>query len=123
MPDSAQLRGQPDTASFTLCGAYMRHSAFSSSWPMRVESCVPKRHHSDPTHVFTVRSALAYACPEGMSRSFHTAGRSSFFTPRRSMRCPPVTFTVGIPYLSTTSAMRRSSAALVSPPHMRGTTE
>jgi hypothetical protein len=59
MPDSAQLRGQPDTASFTLCGAYMRHSARSSSWPIFVESCVPKRHHSLPTQVFTVRSAFA----------------------------------------------------------------
>jgi hypothetical protein len=38
------------------------------------------------------------------------------------MRWPPVTFTVGMPYLSTTSAMRRSSALEVSPPHMRGTT-
>ena len=39
------------------------------------------------------------------------------------MRWPPVTFTVGMRYLSTTSAMRRSSEAFVSPPHMRGTTE
>ena len=39
------------------------------------------------------------------------------------MRWPPVTFTVGISYLSTTSAMARSSRALVTPPHMRGTTE
>ena len=34
-----------------------------------------------------------------------------------------VPLTVGILYLSTTSAMRRSSSAVVSPPHMRGTTE
>ena len=39
------------------------------------------------------------------------------------MRWPPVTFTVGMRYLSTTSAMRRSSEADVSPPHIRGTTE
>ena len=39
------------------------------------------------------------------------------------MRWPPVTFTVGISNLSTTSAMARSSLALVTPPHMRGTTE
>ena len=32
------------------------------------------------------------------------------------MRWPPVTLTVGILYLSTTSAMRRSSSAVVSPP-------
>ena len=44
-------------------------------------------------------------------------------TPSRSMRWPPVTLTVGIANLSTTSAMARSSAALVTPPHMRGTTE
>ncbi len=59
MPASAQLRGQPLTASLTLCGAYMRHSARSRSLPICVESCVPKRHHSLPTQVFTVRSALA----------------------------------------------------------------
>ena len=59
MPDSAQLRGQPETASLTLCGAYMRQSARSRSLPICVESCVPKRHHSLPTQVFTVRSALA----------------------------------------------------------------
>jgi hypothetical protein len=39
------------------------------------------------------------------------------------MRWPPVTLTVGIAYLSTTSAILRSSDALVSPPHMRGMTE
>ena len=39
------------------------------------------------------------------------------------MRWPPVTLTVGIRYLSTTSAIRRSSDALVSPAHIRGTTE
>ncbi|EXI73701.1 MAG: hypothetical protein AW07_02387 [Candidatus Accumulibacter sp. SK-11] len=57
-----------------------------------------------------------------MPMSAQTAGRSSFFTPSRSMRWPPVTLTVGIRYLSTASAMRRSSLALVSPPHMRGIT-
>ena len=35
------------------------------------------------------------------------------------MRWPPVTLTVGILYLSTTSAMRRNSSAVVSPPHAR----
>ena len=58
MPRSAQLRGQPLTASLTLCGAYMRQSARSSSLPIGVESWVPKRHHSLPTQVFTVRSVL-----------------------------------------------------------------
>ena len=50
-------------------------------------------------------------------------GRSSFFTPSRSRRWPPVTLTVRILYLSTASAMRRNSELLVSPPHMRGITE
>ena len=59
MPASAQLRGQPLTAILTLCGAYMRHSARSRSLPICVESWVPKRHHSLPTQVFTVRRALA----------------------------------------------------------------
>src|SRR5947199_9331243 len=105
MPASAQLRGQPDTASFTLCGAYIRHSARSSSLPIVVESCVPKRHHSLPTHVFTVRSAFAYACPDGMARSLHTCGRSSFLTPSKSICCPPVYFTVGILYFMSIDAL------------------
>ncbi len=53
-------------------------------------------------------------------RSAQTAGRSSFLTPSMSMRWPPVTFTVGMSNLSTTSAMARSSLALVTPaPHAR----
>ena len=56
-------------------------------------------------------------------RSDQTAGRSSFLTPKRSMRWPPVTLTMGISNFSTTSAMARSSVAEVTPPHMRGTTE
>ena len=56
-------------------------------------------------------------------RSAQTAGRSSFLTPSRSMRWPPVTFTVGMSNLSTTSAMARSSFGVVTPPHIRGTTE
>jgi hypothetical protein len=40
-----------------------------------------------------------------------------------SMRCPPVHFTAGMLNFSTTSAIARSSLALVMPPHMRGTTE
>src|SRR6185312_8579248 len=51
--DSAQLRGQPDTASFTLCGCHEPQVIFSSATPMPVESWVPKRHHSEPTQVFT----------------------------------------------------------------------
>ena len=39
------------------------------------------------------------------------------------MRWPPVTLTVGTPYFSAASAMARSSRGLVSPPHIRGTTE
>jgi hypothetical protein len=39
------------------------------------------------------------------------------------MRWPPVTLMVGILNLSATSAMARSSLAVVNPPHMRGTTE
>jgi hypothetical protein len=43
--------------------------------------------------------------------------------PSMSMRWPPVTLTVGMANLSTTSAMARSSFEFVTPPHMRGTTE
>jgi hypothetical protein len=39
------------------------------------------------------------------------------------MRWPPVTLTVGTLYFSAASAMARSSAGVVRPPHMRGTTE
>ena len=39
------------------------------------------------------------------------------------MRWLPVTLTIGTLYLSATSAMRRSSAGVVTPPRMRGTTE
>src|SRR5918997_4257059 len=56
---SAQLRGQPDTPIFTLAGVHEPHMNFSILTPMPVESCVPKRHHSVPTQVFTVRRPLA----------------------------------------------------------------
>ena len=120
---SAQLRGQPDTASFTLCGAYMRHSARSRSLPSPVESCVPKRHHSLPDAGLHRAQRLGVGVARdhaGMLRSAQTAGRSSFFTPSRSMRWPPVTLTVGILYLSTDvgdarAARRRGLAA----PHAR----
>ena len=39
------------------------------------------------------------------------------------MRWPPVTLTIGTSYFSAASAMARSSAGVVTPPHMRGTTE
>ena len=53
-------------------------------------------------------------------RSPHTAGRSSFFTPSRSMRWPPVTLTVGMLNFSATDGdgvqlRRRGDAA----PHAR----
>jgi hypothetical protein len=56
---SAQFRGQPDTAIFTFAGVHEPHMNFSMRTPSPVESCVPKRHQSVPTHVFTVRSPLA----------------------------------------------------------------
>jgi hypothetical protein len=55
---SAQLRGHPETAIFTLAGVQEPHMNFSIFTPSPVESCVPKRHQSVPTQVFTVRSAL-----------------------------------------------------------------
>src|SRR5918993_3286126 len=56
---SAQLRGQPDTPIFTFAGVHEPHMNFSILTPRPVESCVPKRHHSVPTQVFTVRRPLA----------------------------------------------------------------
>jgi hypothetical protein len=58
MVASAQLRGQPDTASLNLCGIHEPQVSCSSLTPRPVESCVPKRHHWLPTQVFTVRMAL-----------------------------------------------------------------
>ena len=58
MPASAQFRGQPETASFTLWGDHMPKSIFSSLTPMSMERWVPKRQCSEPTQVFTVRMDL-----------------------------------------------------------------
>src|SRR3546814_19019747 len=52
---SAQFLGQPLTAILNLCGIQLPQLICSSLTPRPVESCVPKRHHSDPTQVFTVR--------------------------------------------------------------------
>ena len=59
--------------------------------------------------------AFVYACPLGMPRSFQTSGRSSFLMPSRSMRWPPVNFTMGTLYFTATCAMRISSSAVVTP--------
>ena len=69
-----------------------------------------------------VRNAFVYACPDGIFSSRHTSGRCVFGMPRRSMRCPPVIFTIFASYFSATSASRRSSSGEVTPPNMRGTT-
>src|SRR3990167_8056202 len=55
---SAQFLGQPDTAILNLWGIHEPQVIRSSFTPRPVESCVPKRHHSDPTQVFTVRRLL-----------------------------------------------------------------
>ena len=59
--DSAQLRGQPLTAIFSLAGISSRSNFFSRAMPMPIESWVPNRQKRLPTQVFTVRSAFAYA--------------------------------------------------------------
>ena len=43
--------------------------------PALVESCVPKRQNSVPTQVFTMRTPLVYAWPDGMPRSAQTFGQ------------------------------------------------
>src|SRR3546814_19902225 len=91
---SAQLRGQPDTAILNLCGIHEPQVICSVLIPSPVESCVPKRHHSDPTQVLTVRNALPSAWPDTIPaplRSPQMAGRSSFLMPTRSSSCPPFT--------------------------------
>src|SRR5258708_9946850 len=55
---SAQLRGQPETAILNLWGIHEPQLIRSILMPCPAESCVPKRHHSEPTQVFTVLSAL-----------------------------------------------------------------
>ena len=54
----AVARGQPETASLTLCGAYMPNSIFSSFAHVHRQRWVPKRQCSAPTQVFTVRRLL-----------------------------------------------------------------
>ena len=56
--DSAQLRGQPDTASFILWGDSMPWNRFSIFTPRVVLSPRPKRQKSVPTQVLQVRNAL-----------------------------------------------------------------
>src|SRR3954468_1888117 len=73
---SAQFRGHPDTAIFTFAGVSIPWNFFSIAIPSPVESFVPNRHHSDPTHVLHVRNAFVYAYPDTIPRSFHTAGKS-----------------------------------------------
>ena len=51
-----------------------------------------------------------------MPRSFQTAGRSSFLIPSRSIRWPPVSFTVGTLYFLATVPILISSSAVVTPP-------
>src|SRR3974377_1956054 len=91
--------------------------------PSPVESFVPNRQNSVPTHVLHVRNAFLYAYPDGIPRSAHIFGRSSFFTPSRSIRCPPVIFTIRTRYFLATSPKRIRSSAEVTPPYMRGITE
>src|SRR5579885_3673808 len=55
---SAQFRGQPLTAIFTLAGNSNPWNVFSMAIPRAVELFVPYRQNSDPTHVLQVRNAL-----------------------------------------------------------------
>src|SRR5579885_2984225 len=85
--------------------------------PVCTASCTPKRQNSVPTQVFTMRTPLVYAWPEGMPNSSHIFGRSLLRTPSKSILWLPVIFTIRTLYFSATSAMRRSSAGEVTPPH------
>src|SRR6516162_7554668 len=55
---SAQFRGQPLTAIFTLAGNSNPWNFFSMAMPSEVLSLVPYRQNSVPTHVLQVRNAL-----------------------------------------------------------------
>src|ERR671937_1902668 len=58
---SAQFRGQPLTAIFTLAGNSNPWNRFSIAIPRAVELFVPYRQNSLPTHVLQVRNAFVYA--------------------------------------------------------------
>ena len=47
-----------DVKDHAVNGVHDPQHIFSSFTPRPVESCVPKRHHCEPTQVFTVRIAL-----------------------------------------------------------------
>ena len=79
---------------------------------------VRSRHRSSPCG-----SSCRRRSPDGMSRSAQTPGRSSLRMPSRSIRWPPVSLTIGTSYFSATSAIRRSSSGVVTPPFICGTTE
>src|SRR5258708_6313446 len=49
---SAQLRGQPETPSFTFAGVHEPQRKRSSLTPSPAQSCVPKPHHPPPPEVF-----------------------------------------------------------------------
>ena len=75
---SAQLRAQPDTPRLDLVRRVERPpTRFSISTPRPIESPRPKRQKSEPTQVLTVRTAFAYAWPDGMPSSSQIFGRSS----------------------------------------------
>src|SRR5215510_16239604 len=61
--DSAQFRGHPLTAIFTFAGNSNPWNRFSIAMPSAVESFVPYRQNSLPTHVLQVRNTLVYAYP------------------------------------------------------------
>ena len=113
---SAQFRGQPLTAIFTLAGNSNPWNRFSIAIPRPVESFVPNRQKSVPTHVLQVRNAFVYAYPLGIPRSAHTSGSFSFGMPSRSIRWPPVILTIRTLCFFATSPILMSSSAEVIPP-------
>ena len=113
MVASAQLRGQPETASFTLCGVHEPHCNLleldaRGRWnPGCRSGTIRSRRRSSPCAAPCRRRGPTPCRPRSGRPRPRAAAPSC--TPSRSMRWPPVTLTVGMPNFSATSAIARNS--------------
>ena len=109
---SAQFRGQPAVASFILCG---RLEPLEALLDLRCRASCCRRRRSGRTRCRRRSCRCGTpSCRRGPTACRGRARRPAgppCLMPSRSMRWPPVIFTIGTSYFSATSAMRRSSAA------------
>src|SRR4051812_8274545 len=78
---SAQFRGHPLTASFTLAGTSNPWTPSPRATPRPVGPFAPSRQTPLPTPALQGRNPLVYACPAATPRSRHTSGSFSFGIP------------------------------------------